>query len=542
MFRFLTMEQVKKIGLFLGCIILITMMYGCSEKEKTNPVVVLTISTDKTSIKANNKDRVFFSVAVDGNDMTSSVAIIQKNKNEPVDEMSFSTDSAATYTFYAIYKDILSNEISIEATDLEVILTADKQTIKANDKDIVTFSVQIDGEDVTADANIIEIDDTELDLEDSFFFTKTPGIHTFYAMYNGKKSSEIQIDASAIVISLSVDKTSINANNWDKATFIVTADDENVTSSAVIMQKIVNTTYKPLDNNEFFTDEATIYSFYADYAGKKSNVVDIEATYVELAFLKGYNIVHISSTVSDVSPKMTEVLKQFQQSPFYTDRIHVITLHPFGKYCNSELAGALSQTAITFFEQAYKDVPYFQPVAFVDLHANVPSYVSTETTKKYLSNAIDRATAARDWASLTGMAVESKMNGNTIDFFVKFKTMKTDNYRFFAFIVEDGVVHRQAMGNYTRDDNYIHDNLATYQLVEGNPFLGVSIGTITAGRETARAFSINTNNFQTGRNVNFENCRIVCYTLRSNDGQSYFVDNVTTCPVNGSMHYLYERE
>ena len=525
------MKQVKKIGLFLGCILLIVNTFGCSE-EKSNPTVVVTLSTNKTSIKANNEDKAVFSATVDGKDITSSVAIIQKNQNKSVDGMSFSTDSVATYTFFAIYDNIRSNEISIDVIDIEMTITADKQTIKANSKDVVTFSVVTDGQDVTSLATIIQADSPE--TTKTGFSTNIPGTYTFYATYKGKKSNEIRIEASPITLSLSVDKASIKANNRDKSTFTVNADDENVTSSAVIMQRIVKQNYLPLENNEFYTDEVDYYAFYAEYEGEKSNEVVVEATYVELSFQICYSIVQITSTACPLCVQMTEELEKLKRN-YLPNQIQVIAFHPFGKICNSDLAGALSQTAINFVEKVNRSS---LPLAIVDLYK--PVGLQMRDTQAPLNDALARTKRERDKVSLTGMAVQSTMNGNSIDFAVRFKTLKTDTYRFFAFIVEDSVVGRQAIGDNTRDDNYINNNVATYQLAEGDPYYGVNLGTITEGRELLQAFSINTDQFKTGRNVNFDNCRIVCYTLRSNDGQNYFVDNVTSCPVNGSVRYLYE--
>jgi len=524
------MKQFKNVRLILGCIISLVWMYGCSEDSdiKTN----VKISVDKASIKADNADKAVFSVTVDGKDMTSSVVITEKNKNTPVAGIIFSTDSAATYTFFATYNNIRSNEINIEAVGLEVLIKADRQNIKANNKDIVTFSVIADGQDVTSLATIISVDSPESTITESGFSTNIPGIYTFFATYDGKKTNEIRIEATAFVLSLSVDKASIKANNRDKSIFKVKADEEDVTSSAVIMQK-TNTTDIELDNNEFITDEATIYTFYATYEDIKSNEINVEATYTELAFLRGYSIVQIASTSNSQSPLLTEELIKAQQS--LPNQIHLIALHPYGKYCNSELAGALGETAVAFVDRVNKPAP---PLAIVDLYDPVP--LKATTTQKLLSDAIIRSTLIRDRVSMTGIAVQSRMNGNTIDFVVNVKTKKTDNYRFFAFVVEDGIIYRQANGERAGDLNFIHNNVATYKLTEGDPYLGVSLGTVTEDRETTQSFSINTDQFNTGRNVNFDNCRIVCYTLRSKDGKNYFVDNVTNCPVNGSVRYLYE--
>jgi len=461
---------------------------------------------------------------------------MQTGKTTPVEEMSFATDSAAYYTFYAIYDDIKSNEINIEAIDIELLISADKQTVKANNKDTVIFAVRADGEDVTSFATIIFKESPDSTLTESEFHTKSPGAYTFYAMYNGRTSNEIRVDASAVIVTLSVDKTSIRANNSDKAAFIVKADDENVTSSAVIMMK-KNWDDEALDAPEFLTDEAASYTFYAIYDDDTTNEVIIEATYVELRFLRNYTIIELSSNTCPNCPLMAEELVKIQRT--LPGQLHVITLHPYGRFCYSELAGALAETANNFAENANTLTPP-PPMAIVDLYEPVNLYPTT--TGRRLADAINRSTLRRDRVSLTGIAVQSKVDDdNVINFEVSVKTKKTDTYRFFAFVVEDGVVHRQILSDRTVDQNYVHNNLATYQLAGVDPYMGASLGTIGTAREVTRLFSICTNDFNTGRDVNLANCRIVCYTLRADDGVNYFVDNVATCPVNGSVRYIYEK-
>ena len=530
------MKRVKKIGLIFGCIISLVLIYGCSHDSGIKPDAIVTISTDKISIKADNKDKVIFTVTVGGNDITSSVVITEKNTNLPIEGISFSTDSVATYTFYAMYNNMRSNEIRVEAIAIEIILSVDKPTIKANNKEIATFTVKADGEDVTTSASIIQMESQEAVVAGSGFNTKIPGTYTFFATYKGKKSNEIKVDASAIVVSLSVDKSSIKANNWDKATFTVKIDDEDVTASAVIMQRIDKNNFFALDNHGFLTDKADIYTFYATYEDVQSNEVNVEATYVNLAFLMGYSIVQISSTACPICPLLTVELDKLTQNPSLAGQIHVITLHPSGKYCDSDLSGVLAKVAVNFVDNVQTSAP---PLAIVDLYDAVHLY--ERDTQTPLIKALDRSTIARDWVSMTGMAVQSTTNGSNIYFDVSFKTVKTGNYHFFAFVVEDSVVNRQATGDHTMDPNYINNNVGTYLLTEGDPYQGVDLGIISVGKETTRSFSIDTGKFNTGRNVNLANCRIVCYTLRSNNGTNYFVDNVTNCPVNGSVRFLYVR-
>ena len=529
------MKQIGKLNTFFWFLILLTLLFNCSENGGQEPAIPkVTLSADKTTIKANHKDHAVFTVNVDGKAVTAEVTITQKGATSPLEGLNFSTDSVASYTFYATYHNIKSNEISIEAIPGEVVIVASHQQIKANNKDVVTFSVLEEGEDVTASAAVYQADSPDIALTAKGFSTGKPGTYTFYAMVDHIKSNEIQIEANAVIVTLSIDKTSIKANNQDKAIFTVDADGENVTAAATIMMKKEDGD-EVIDGHEFVTDNAGTCTFYAVYEDIKSNEVTLQAEYVALTFLKGYMVANLTSTICKYCPSMNDELETFRQK--YPRQIHVIAFHLYGKYCFSDLAGVLAQTAVSMADKVNVTPPP-PPLAIFDLYAY--SYLWTSTTQKKLTEAFDKAQLMRDRVSLTGMALKSKVEGSLIEFEVRVKTIQAGDYRFFAFILEDGVIHRQTTIDGFIPD-YVNNNVATYQLPEGEPFMGVSLGTVRPGTETIRSFAIDTAQFNVGRNVNIDNCRIVCYTLRTKDGSNYIVDNVTECSVKGSVSYLYEK-
>jgi hypothetical protein len=511
--------------------------FSCSDKSGQEPAHVpeVKLSTDKTTIKANNNDQVVFTVNVDGEAVTASVTIIQKGTSLPLEGFKFSTDSVASYTFYATYNDVKSNEISIEATAKEVVIAADHQAIKANNKDIVNFTVKMEGEDVTSKAVVYQVESPDIALTSKGFSSIKPGNYSFYAMVDNIKSNVIQVDANAVILTLSIDKKTIKANNRDKAIFTVAADGETVTNSAnIFLKNEEGEGDEVIDGHEFVTDISGLNTFYAIYEGVQSNEVSLTSDYVELTFLKGYSVVHITSTICNVCPKMTNELATFKQK---YPQVHVIELHPNRKYCTSDLAGVLSETAVSMADKV--DVtPAPPPIAIFDLYET--SHLWTTTTQRNLTDALDRAKLKRELVSYTGIALKSQVEGSRIQFEVKVKTNKTGDYRFFAFVLEDGVVNKQRTVD-GFDPNYVNNNLATYQLPGGDVFTGIGLGTLRPGEETTRQFVIDSEQINVGRKVNLANCHIVCYTLRTADGSNYIVDNVTECPVNGSVRYLYEQ-
>ncbi|MDR3261641.1 MAG: Omp28-related outer membrane protein [Tannerella sp.] len=495
--------------------------------EATEMAVVIT--ADRTAIKANDKDRTTFTVTADDQDVTAQATVIlaEGETETTLDKASFSTKTAGAYTFHALYDGQKSNEITVEATEVALVITVDRAEIKANDKDMATFTVTADGQDVTALATVILAEgETETALEQASFSTGTAGAYTFYAVYDEQKSNEISINASDVNVMLTVDKPSIRADGKTKATFTVTADGEDITSSASIFIK-GDDWVEMFEGTTFSTDEPGVYRFYATCDDGVSEEIQIEATFVKLTFLKQYLIMQFSGTVCQNCPLMTQAIQSVQEE--YAGRmIHTICLHLYGKHCHSTLAGAIYQTA-----NALSSDIYF-PSTLVDLRDEVPLYPTT--TPRELMKALDYSAAT---PAETGIAIRSQVNGSSIDFTVKIKTTQTDNYYFYAFVVEDRIKHRQALPDGTWDTDYIHDNVATYLIAEGDPKTGVNMGVIESGREVAGAFSIETADFDAKRTVDLSNCRIVGYTLKKID-DVYYIDNVVNVPVNGSAGYVYK--
>lgn len=536
--------QTKNYKLYFFWSVLITLAVysvGCSDSDNPDPdptppptPVSLKIEANKSIVKANGNDTVTFVIKANNEEINSAKIFQQIEENDSValSNNRFSTKEAGTYIFYAIYDGVKSNKINIEATDIPVILSVDKESIKANNKDIATFTVTADGEDVSTKAVITMVDNPDFVIKDASFFTKEAGSYTFYATYEDNKSNEIKIDVSEVILELSADKTSIKADNSDKVSFTVKVEGEDVTAES----EIYLSDDTKLDDLSFMTDEAGSYTFYAVYDGIKTNVVSIDATYVNLEFQMQYCVMQIASTICPNCPRLTN---EIQKAISWNKSIYnVISLHPYGKICNSDLAGALASTAIQFAEIANISTP---PAGVIDLH--YPFYLYPTTTQTRFNETLSKSASARGRTAETGIAIQSNVNNNDIDFTVKVKSSKSNEYRFFAFVVENKIIHNQSSfdetGNLITIEDYEHNNVATYMLEGADPLTGVSLGNIQSGQEISNKYTIKTSNFDTKREVNLNNCRIVAYTLRTIDGK-YYIDNVTNCPVNGSVRYKYK--
>lgn len=519
------MKNYKLLSPILG-IFLVLSILGCSDKKESIPVSI-TLSANKTSIKANGKDSLTFTVKVDGKETSSGVTIIPSSStpSEGLKKFNFATSKSGSYSFYALYEGQKSNEITITATQVVIKLTADKPSLKPNGTDIIRFTVKADDEDVTSSAVITLKGEDETKLESHSFSTEKSGTYTFYATYDGEQSQKITIRSATEAVTLILNKNKIKADGVEEVVFTVQADGRDVTKEAVIMQK--GSSDMAYEGKTFKTNEPETYTFYALYDNVKSNEAFLEATYVPLSFTKHFCIMQFASAACNTCPIMTKAINKVREQ--LPNRIIPIVLHVQNRCTNYEtLYGVLGRTADMLCPS--------WPSSLVDLNQKVNIYRTT--TPQKLISAIDYMIAF--CPSQTGIAMESKTTDGMIRFTANILTNKTDHYRFYAFVVEDGIVHGQMITREEVDLNYIHNHVATYKLSDEDPKTGVDLGEIKTGRKATRTFTIDTKSIKLKRTVNLNNCRIVAYTLRAINGV-YCIDNVTSCPVNGSVDYPYSK-
>ncbi len=165
-------------------------------------------------------------------------------------------------------------------------LAADKSEITADGSDVATFTVK-NAEGNTVDATIYFADTNEA-LESNTFKTKYAGEYKFYAKKDNSKSNEYTIVAKEATdtpvpptpkpekeLILTVDKSVIDADGKQMATFTATVDGEEV--AATIYNAMDNTA---LSGKTFSTTEVGVYTFYAKYEELTSNEVEVTAKMV----------------------------------------------------------------------------------------------------------------------------------------------------------------------------------------------------------------------------------------------------------------------
>ena len=241
--------------------------------------VNITLTGDKTEIVANGIDAVTFTALVNGK-ANSDIQIFCLKNNSLVKNNTFTTIEAGDYLFKAVYNNKSSDPFKVTAVAPIVptlYLLTDKQEIIANGTDVVTFTVKLDDEDVTAESIITNVT-TNATLEGTTFSTDTANEYTFVAKYGEYTSAERVITAVAEVpvqkaLTLKASKMRIKSNGEDKVVFTAIYGEEDVTASCTLH----TTTGVTIEGNEFSTTTAGTYNIYALYDNTRSNTLSIDA-------------------------------------------------------------------------------------------------------------------------------------------------------------------------------------------------------------------------------------------------------------------------
>lgn len=271
---------------FFHIFAIIALAFGfvaCEVNETTeNKEYKVELSADTASILADGEDSATFTIKVDGKATSEDVMIICLNDNSVLEGTTFKTDTAGKYSFKAAYKGFTSETVTIIAVDgepnISVVLKADKSEIKADSTDTVTFTVEVDGEDKSSEVKITVINYNS-ELESNTFTTDVAGEFVFVANYEGVKSNEVKVVATAVEVpvqkSLTIEasKLRIKADGEDCATFTVMYGEEDVTATC----EIRTTAGDVIENGVFATTTPGSYGIYALYDNVRSNTVSIDA-------------------------------------------------------------------------------------------------------------------------------------------------------------------------------------------------------------------------------------------------------------------------
>ena len=265
----------KLFGLFA----LLSLAVGFTACEETNAPetpdnTIVTLSVDKAEISADGKEFVTFTVS------PAEAQIICLNDNSVLSTNTFKTTNAGEYRFAAIHNGVKSNEVKVtaKALKMEVVLSADKETIVGDNTDVVTFTVTVDGEDKTAESTITIVNYGST-LEGNTFVTDVAGEFIFQARFEGESSNQVVVTATAVEapvqknLVLTGSPMRIKADGSEKVTFKAMYGEDDVTATCTIQ----STNGVVVENGVFTATEAGTYNFYALYDNVRSNTVSVDA-------------------------------------------------------------------------------------------------------------------------------------------------------------------------------------------------------------------------------------------------------------------------
>ena len=235
-----------------------------------------TLAADKSEMKADGADKVTFTATVDGVE-NAEIIIISLKDNSVLTGNTFTTTTPGTYEFKAVYGNESSNVVEITATEVEKVITleADKSEIVADNTDTVTFTVKVDGMEVTEGYEITNFNYDEV-LEGNSFVSDVAGEFKFQAKYDGKwLSNEVIVVANSVPmpehkeLKITATPNRIKADGIEEAAFTVMYGDENVTAEA----EIYNTaTQEVIESKKFSSTTIGSYNFRARYNGETTGV------------------------------------------------------------------------------------------------------------------------------------------------------------------------------------------------------------------------------------------------------------------------------
>lgn len=235
-----------------------------------------TLAADKSEIVANGADKVTFTATVDGVE-NAEIIIISLKDNSVLTGNTFTTTTPGIYQFKAVYGNESSDVVEITATEAEkiILLEADKTEITADNADTVTFTVKVDGAEVSEGYEIINLNYSAA-LEANTFVSDIAGEFKFQAKYDGKwLSNEVTITAKAVEkpvekeLKIKATPNRIKADGTEEAVFTVLYGEDDVTADA----EIYNTaTQEVIESKKFSSTTIGSYNFRARYNGKTTGV------------------------------------------------------------------------------------------------------------------------------------------------------------------------------------------------------------------------------------------------------------------------------
>lgn len=322
-------------------------------------------------------------------------------------------------------------------------------------------------------------------------------------------------------ITLTVDKTKIEADGNDVATFTVTDANGKVLTTAEYIKNVYieNTTtgdYLERRTNTFTSVENGTHQFKAYYLDWESDQVSVTAQNRKNyeVFYRKIGVFKMTGTWCTFCPAMTSSLKKVDE--MMPNRMVKMAFHSSSSSATDPFH--LSQTGTIMGRFGATGFPTcIYDLKVMSIERNVSAI------KKILQEQL------RQYPATCGIKVNSSYDASAeeITLNAALKSSKGGEYDLVYALVTDGLT--ASGGNETSYDY-------TVRAISNN-YLSMSTDgrfTVSANQEhTAATFTISN-----AKNLNPATSRVVVYALRKVD-DAYVVDNITECSIDGNVDYVY---
>lgn len=509
------MNRIKIFGVMLLLLSTVGMMAGCKKQPSSTPAKPV-LTADIPEILADGTEKTTFTVTYNGVDVTAQAVITNTVTNEPLTGNTFSTTTPDTYTFVATYNNEMSETVTIVALPTsDLLLAVDNESIINNGEDTATFTVTYQGNDVTAQAVIVNM--TEADRWEAgrnTFSSQASGSYEFRASYDGMSSNSVTVTVTIEPqnpLVLHASKPRINANGADEVTFTVLYDGEDVTSQSTITD--VNSG-EAITGNTFSSSVSALYEFTASYNDATSEAITVACG--DYAFYKNVLLFRFTGAWCGPCGQFSSTLSAALDS--YPDRVVQMALHTDAGGTDPLVSSQLGLFLTYFSHNSW-------PTLFFDFDRTdtgkgiSPINMSTQEVVSTIQSY--QAAGAK-----AGIAMSSTMEGRTATVTVRVTPSESGEYFLGVAVVEDGIAGTQngVEGTYINND--------TFRVID-TAVTGNALGSLTAYTETSQEFSFDLSKYT-------DNCRIVAYVNVSDGKDGYLTTNAASCPINGSTDYRFE--
>jgi thiol-disulfide isomerase/thioredoxin len=341
---------------------------------------------------------------------------------------------------------------------------------------------------------------------------------------------------------LRADKYDIFDDGKDCATFKVIYNGKELTEGYTIYDENDN----PVGNKFSSTTRGT-FKFWAEYGAEMTKgytaisviatppaapAVPTDNNPTKLDFNRRVLLLQFTGTGCQYCPNMVNALYALSKNDNFKNNIAIAAAH-IGSFAGSDPALMIEGKTI---DDAFGITGY--PNLVVDMVKNTGPVYANET---FIGTMVNTAMKRVDVKG--GIAVNAEYHANkdyvVINALVKAK--ESADFRIGALLLEDNIYGAQSIAagivpGEGVDFNY-HNNCIRRVRCEQSEadFTGYDLGNIKAGATASKDFS-----FPLLKTWDPENLRVLVF-ISTKEGNSWYVNNVITCPINGQTDFEYTK-